>query len=315
MTANHVPPDMTADRRGKLMRRASRASVSVALVLIAIKTGAWIHTGSVAMLGSLIDSFLDGVASGVTLIAVGHALTPADKEHRFGHGKVEAIAGLGQALVVSASALFLFAEAVRHIIEPAPVENSVVGIVIVSISIVLTLGLVRYQLYVARQTGSLAVTADSLHYRSDLFMNLGVVAALLLSGFDGLTLADPLIGIGIAGLLVYSAWRIARQCYDMLMDREMPAEERDKIRTIVLGHTQVRGIHDLRTRTSGVASFIQFHIELDPTLRLTEAHTISDRVEAALAAAYPDADIIIHPDPAGVERPHDVTEQGLGTRQ
>lgn len=315
MVATDRNPELTAARRATLMRRASRASVAVALTLIAIKTGAWIQTGSVAILGSLLDSFLDALASGVTVIAVNHALAPADQEHRFGHGKVEAIAGLGQALIITASALYLFVESVQRLFEPRMVAHSDVGIAVIVISILFTLALVRYQVLVARETRSLAVSADSLHYRGDLLMNLGVIAALVLSGMFGIAIADPVIGVGIAGLLVHSSWQIARQSYDMLMDKEMSEEDRAKIEKIVLGHGEVTGIHDLRTRSSGIASFIQFHIEVDPTIRLKRAHDISDEVEAAVARAYPDADIIIHADPAGIEEPHDVVEEGIGTRQ
>lgn len=307
--------DMTTQRRATLMRRATRASVCVAFTLIFLKTGAWIYTGSVAMLGSLLDSFLDALASGVTLLAVNHALSPADQEHRFGHGKVEAIAGLAQSFVIFGSAMYLFAEAVARLVDPVPVQQSTVGVAVIVISIALTLVLVRYQFTVARVTGSLAISADSLHYRSDLLMNLGVIAALLLSGMWGVPLADPVIGILIAGLLSYSSWQIGRQSYDMLMDREMSIEDRERIEQIVLSNPSVRGIHDLRTRSSGIASFIQFHIELDPALSLKQAHAISDRVEAAVARAYRDADLIIHTDPAGVEQPHDVIEDGIGTRE
>ncbi|RMF08744.1 MAG: cation diffusion facilitator family transporter [Alphaproteobacteria bacterium] len=315
MTAPDQIPELTAARRATLMRRASRASVVVALTLIAIKTAAWIQTGSVAMLGSLLDSFLDALASGVTVIAVNHALAPADHEHRFGHGKVEAIAGLAQALIITASALYLFVESVQRFFEPRLIAHSDMGIVVIAISIVVTLGLVRYQIIVARLTRSLAVSADSLHYKGDLLMNLGVIGALVLGGMFGVAIADPLIGLAIAGLLVHSSWQIARQSYDMLMDREMPQEDRDRIEEIVLSHPEVKGIHDLRTRSSGISSFIQFHIEMDPSIRLRRAHDISDEVEAAVARAYPDADIIIHADPAGIEEPHDVVEDGLGSRQ
>ncbi len=315
MKATDANLGLTTARRAKLMRLASRASVMVALTLVAIKTAAWIYTGSVALLGSLLDSFLDALASGVTVIAVNHALAPADREHRFGHGKVEAIAGLGQSIIITASAMYLFVEAVQHLVNPGPVSHSDLGIVIIVVSIVFTLALVRYQLYVSKQTRSLAVSADSLHYRSDLLMNLGVIAALVLSGTFGIELADPVIGLAIAGLLVYSSWQIARQAYDMLMDREMSVEDRERIKEVVLGHPDVTGIHDLRTRSSGIANFIQFHIEVDPAIKLKRAHAISDQVEAAVARAYPDADIIIHADPAGIEDPHDVLKEGIGSRQ
>lgn len=306
-------PLLPSHERGALMRRASIASVSVALLLIAIKTAAWIMTGSVAMLGSLLDSFLDALASAMILLAINHSLTPADEEHRFGHGKAEAIAGLGQAAVICLSSLYVFMEAVQHLVTPKPMTAGVVGIGVIIVSMAATLGLVLYQRRVARLTGSLAVSADSLHYKSDLLMNAGVMVALVASGLLGLWYADPLIGLVIAAIIAKSAWRIARQSYDTLMDKEMLPEERARIEQIVLSHTEVRGIHDLRTRSSGLHRFIQFHLELDPQIRLERAHLLSDKVERAVAKAFPDADIIIHADPAGVETPHDVLDTGLGT--
>lgn len=303
---------VSPERRAKLMRQASRASVAVALTLIVIKAAAWVASGSVALLGSLLDSCLDAVASGLILLAINHALSPADEEHRFGHGKAEAIAGLVQAAVISGSALFLFIESINHFIRPVAVTASEWGIAVIVISLVLTIVLVRYQLWVLKQTGSLAVSADSLHYTSDLIMNMGVIAALVASGVFGLTIVDPIVGVMIAAFIVKSAWSIARQSYDTLMDREMSPEERARIEAVVLGHPEVRGLHDLRTRTSGINSFIQFHLELDPAIRLDKAHIISDRVEAAIARVFPDADIIIHADPAGIETPHDVVDSGLG---
>lgn len=294
--------------RGRLMRRATYASVGVALTLVVIKVAAWRYTGSVALLGSLFDSFIDALTSGVMLLAVRHSLEPADDEHRFGHGKVEAIAGLGQAALIIGSALFLFTEVVSRFIAPHPPDNSRIGIIVMLISMALTLALVRYQRHVVRKTGSLAVGADSLHYVGDLLMNAGVILVFMSSELWGWPYADPIVGLVIAGILIRSASLIAREAYDMLMDREMSEEDRERITSIVLSQPDVRGMHDLRTRTSGVNSFIQFHIELDPDLKLTRAHRISDRVERAVGKAFPTADVIIHADPDGVEPPHEVTD-------
>ena len=287
--------------KARMMRRATHASVGVAIVLIAIKIAAWIATGSVAMLTTLADSVLDLVASVVNLFAVRHALEPADEEHRFGHGKAEALAGLGQAILIAGSALFLLFEGIERLISPAPVAQSGFGIGVIAISIALTLLLVTYQRHVARATGSLAISADSVHYQSDLMMNLGVILSLILAGQLGMPLADPLIAIVIALFIGYSAWEIVSQSYDQLMDRELSDEERDEIRRVAEAHPEVHEIHDLRTRASGAGKFIQFHLELDPEMRLLDAHRISDEVEARVMAAFPDAEVFIHQDPAGHE--------------
>ncbi len=298
-----------AEKRIRLMKRATYASVTVALTLIAIKLSAWLYIGSVALLGSLADSSLDLLASLTTLFAIHHAVEPADREHRFGHGKLEAIAGLGQAAIIIGSAVFLAYQSVDRFLNPRVVENSTVGIVVLVISIALTLLLVRYQQKVARDTGSLAIGADSLHYKADLMMNVAVITALLLSGYLNWTLADPVFGLGIAVYIGFNAFQIARQAFDMLMDHEMPHEDRIKICDITLAHEHVRSMHDLRTRTSGFNHFIQLHIELDPEMKLKQVHDICDDVEMKIAAAYPDAEILIHPDPEGLEVPHNVFGQ------
>ena len=297
-------PRLVPDRRARLMRAATYASVTVALILVAVKTVAWQMTDSVAMLSSLADSCIDAVASLVTLLAVRHALTPADREHRFGHGKAEALAGLGQAALIVGSVVFLLIEAGGRLNHPAPVENGTIGIAAMAVAIVLTLGLVQFQRYVVRHTESVAVAADSLHYKSDLLMNLGVAAALALSvGFGWHTL-DPVFAVAVAVYIFYGAWTILRGSLDLLMDREFAPEERRRIEDIALAHPEVRAAHDLRTRSSGTRVFIQLHLELDGNLTLHRAHHIADEVEAEIKLVFPDAEVMIHQDPAGLAEDH-----------
>jgi ferrous-iron efflux pump FieF len=301
MTASR-PRDVQADN-GRLMRRATYASVSVATILIALKFAAWLATGSVSMQATLVDSMLDAAASLVNLFAVRQALTPADREHRFGHGKAEPLAGLVQSAFIAGSALFLFIEVVRRLIEPKAIENETMALVVMAVSIVLTLGLVSFQRYVVRRTSSLAISADKLHYFGDLLTNVSVAVALVLAAQFGLHWADPIFGAGIAIYIVWSAWEIIRQSLDQLMDRELPDEERKRIREIALSHPEVKAVHDLRTRASGRDIFIQLHIELDRAATLVRAHEISDAVEAKLRKAFPAAEVIIHQDPEGLEEP------------
>jgi len=292
---------LSAARSGSLMRLATYASVSVAIVLIVIKAVALNYTGSVALLSSLIDSLLDLAASLINLVAVSHALEPADREHRFGHGKAESIAGLGQAAFITGSAVFLLFEAGDRLIHPSPVENGAIGVGVMAFTIVLTFALVQFQSYVVRKTGSVAITADSLHYKSDLLMNAGVIVALLLSTQLGWHALDPIFAIAIAIYILSAAWKIVKESFDMLMDREFADEDRERIREIALDHAEVQEMHDLRTRSSGTSSFIQLHLELDGEITLTRAHDIADEVEAKIRAAFPTADVIIHQDPAGLE--------------
>ncbi len=301
-TAEHRPVDISGN--GTLMRRATYAAVSVAIALVLAKLVAWAQTGSVAVLASLLDSVLDAFASVLTLFAVRHALTPADKEHRFGHGKAEPLAGLAQAAFVAGSSTLLLLEAGRRLWRPYPVEAPAVGIAVMVLAIVMTLALVSFQRRVVRKTNSLAISGDSLHYTGDLLTNLAVILGLVLTTWLGWLFIDALFGAAIAIFLYYNAWRIAEKALHMLMDREMPDRDRERILAIAANHPNVVSVHELRTRTAGRNCFIQFHLEMDGAISLSQAHTISDTVEAAVLAAYPGAEIMVHQDPAGLEEDH-----------
>lgn len=286
------------------MRRATMVSVGVAVVLIVMKTVAYAMSGSVAIMSSLVDSALDAAASLATLYAVHQATTPADREHRFGHGKAEALAGLLQSAIVTGSGVFLLFKAIDRIVTPETVEHGALGIVVMVISIVLTLGLVTYQQRVAARTGSIAVAGDRLHYLGDLLSNAGVILALVLAGEFGLARADGIIALIISGVLLHGAYGIGRGALDMLMDRELPDEERANIIAIVKGHDRVLALHDLRTRRSGLSTFIQLHLVLDADMPLRQAHEVAEAVEQSLIDAYPGAEVIIHEDPDDVDE-HD----------
>lgn len=285
----------------RLVRRAAQASVAVAVALIVTKLGAWWMTDSVALLSSLIDSMLDAVSSGIMLFAVRVAHTPADREHRFGHGKAEAIAALAQAALITGSALFLIIEAIHRLIHPVAIDQGRIGIGVMVFSIVMTFGLTRLQSYVVKRTGSLAIEADSLHYLTDLLTNLAVLIALVLASELGWGLADPLIALALGAFILKSAWEIGRKAFDMLMDRELPDHQKERIVEIAKGHSEVFGVHDLRTRRSGPNIFIQLHLEMDGNMTLNRAHAISDTVEAELHIEFPHAEILIHQDPPLLE--------------
>ena len=289
---------------GRLMRLATYASVSVACLLIALKTGAWIATESIAMLSTLVDSLLDALASIVNLVAVRHALTPADREHRFGHGKAEALAAMAQSAFIAGSAVLLLFQAGERLIHPRPLAAPEVGLWVMAVSIILTIVLVAFQGWVVRQTKSVAISADSLHYKGDILVNLAVIAALVLGAWFGWLYADPILGTAIAVYILYNAWQIVRDALDMLMDRELPDEDRKRVREIALSHEEVESLHDMRTRRSGPTSFIQFHLVMNAELTLLKAHEVSDEVELELRRAFPDAEIIIHQDPSGIDENH-----------
>ena len=296
-------PQVEPERARLLMRRATNFAVAAAALMIVGKLGAWLATDSVSLLSSLADSVMDVLASLINLFAVRQALQPADREHRFGHGKAEPLAGLGQALFITASAIFLIVEAVGRIMEPEPIARAPVGIGVMVFAIIVTTALVAYQRRVVRMTGSTAIRADSLHYAADILMNVGVIAALALAMTVGWALADPIIAIAIAGVIVHAAVRVGWSAIQQLMDHELPEEDRDRIRRIVLEHPEVLDCHDLRTRRSGIDSFIQVHVEMDRSLTLLRAHEISDDVEARIRKAFPHAEVLIHADPEGIEEP------------
>lgn len=285
----------------RLRLRASYASLAVAAVLILVKFIAWLGTGSVALLSSLIDSLVDAAASLVNFFGVRHAAVPADREHRFGHGKAEPLAALAQSAFLAGSALWLMAEAIRRMVSPAPVVNPPTGIAVMVFSMIVTAALVTYQRHVVRRTGSLAVGADELHYRGDIMLNLGVIATLAIGSAWSVPLLDPLFGASVGVWIIYSAVKIARLSLTQLMDRELPDGERARVRVIAESHPEVSAVHDIRTRTAGPTAFIQLHIEMDGAMNLLRAHEISDEVEMRLREAFPHAEIIIHEDPAGIE--------------
>ncbi len=290
----------------RLLRLATYASVATAVGLVLLKFGAWLLTDSVSLLSSLVDSLLDMAASIVTLIAVRHSLQPADREHRFGHGKAEPLAALGQSAFIAGSALFLLFEATQRLLSPQPVERPFVGLAVMVISIIATIFLTRFQARAARQSGSLAVKADRLHYVGDLLVNGAVIAALLITRYLDWPLADPIFALLIVGYILRTSWQIGRESFDMLMDRELPQEERQRIIDMVRAEPEAMGLHDLRTRKAGPQVFIQFHLDLDAAQSLARAHATSDRLEKAISAAFDGAEVIIHQDPK--QRPAAVPE-------
>ena len=279
------------------MRQATHASLSVALSLAALKAGAAWWTGSISLWASMVDSSMDSLASLVTLVAVRASLEPADHEHRFGHGKLEPLAGLAQSVLVFGSAAALLWTSVQRLRHPEPLQATGIGVAVMLIASAATLGLVRYQKRVIAQTRSTAISADSLHFQSDLLMNAVVLVSLLLTAVMGWQLVDPLLGLCVAVLVARSAWRIAQDAVQLLMDREFPDADRLLVARDVLSHPEVKGIHDLRTRQSGTQAFVQFHIELDAEMSLRKAHLVTDAVEASLRQRYPHAEILIHVDP------------------
>ena len=288
----------TPDHAATLMRRAAIASVTVATLLTLSKAGAYLLSNSVAMLASMADSALDLLASAANFIAIRASLTPADQEHRFGHGKAEPLAGMMQSAFIAASALFLVVQSVDRLISPAPVENSTIALGVMGLSIALTFALVVYQQHAINASRSTALRADRLHYVGDLASNVAVIIAIALAAWFGWLWADPLFALGVAAMLLWSAFTVGRESMDQLMDRELPDEERARIAALIRSHPQVRAVHELKTRKSGLATFIQANIILDGAMTLDAAHDVTDALEEAIARAFPGAQSIIHQEPS-----------------
>ena len=285
--------------RSKLTARAAMASIVMAVTLIALKSWAAVETDSTAMLGSLADSGLDLVASLVVLLAVRIAAQPADTDHRFGHGKAEALASLVQVILITISAIFIAVRAVRRLLAGAQTADAELGIGVSLLAMVLTVALISYQRHVVRRTGSLAIGTDRLHYSSDLLLNGSVIVALALDQFAGLTGADAVFGLLIALWLLWGAWSASSHALDQLMDREWPDELRERFLAATKEYPELAGLHDLRTRTSGTHYFAQFHVWVPAQWTVRQAHDRLDAVEEALQRRFPGTEILIHVDPEG----------------
>lgn len=299
MSDAHSERDEHLRAYGALAGRAAVASIAAALSLLALKGWAAWRTGSVAMLGSLADTALDLLASLVLLWGVRVAAIPADREHRFGHGKAEALAALAQVAFIAFSAFGIGWRAVERLIAGEATAEAELGITVSLAAIIITFLLLRFQRQVIARTGSVAIAADHVHYKSDLLLNLSVIVALVLDQYLGVTGADPLFGIGIALWLAWNAWRASSRAIDQLMDREWPEEKRRRFLAVAARHPELKGIHDLRTRASGSRSFVQFHIWVDPAMTVAQAHEVMDEIEQKLAEEFPGTEILIHLDPEG----------------
>lgn len=284
-----------------LLKLATYASTATAVMLIGVKCVAWLMTGSLSVMASLVDSLMDGAASLINLLAVRYSLKSADEDHQFGHGKAESLAGLGQACFIAGSAIFLLMQTAERLKHPQPLQEISIGLWIMFFAIAATLVLLAFQGYVIKKTNSSAIRADALHYKTDLFTNTATIFALFFAT-SGWPLLDPLAALAIACYILYSAWQIAHEALQVLMDRELPEETRQRICDIVLAHATVLGIHDLRTRQSGQTMLIQLHLDLDQGLPLAEAHRVADEVEDAIMIVFPQADVLIHQDPRNPAR-------------
>jgi ferrous-iron efflux pump FieF len=289
-------------RNQDLRRLASLVSLAVAMILVVVKLAAWIVTGSVALLSSAMDALVDTAASLATFFGVRYAERPPDHDHRFGHGKGEAVAGFAQATLLAGAALALAAQSAERLFFPAPVQLIGLGLCVIVASLFAAAGLVAMQTWVVRRTGSTAIAADRAHYITDVAVNLAVLAALGVTRFTGWERADPIFALGIAGYMLWNGRGIALEALKQLLDHELSPEERQRIRETVLACPGVRGVHDLRTRSAGDRIFVEFHLEVDAHLSIADGHAIGDAAEASVERQFPSiVEVTAHLEPAGID--------------
>lgn len=294
----HTAP-LSGSSNARLMRLASYASVGMAVALLVGKTVAWWVSDSLAMLSSLTDSLFDVITSLINMYALRYALKPADDDHRFGHTSIEDIAGLAQFAFINAAMLIVVLQSVERLSNPQPIAHEMIGIVVSTVAMLFTIVLVTFQTMVAKRTGSLIIASDRLHYAGDIAFNMGVLLALFISMYFNAPWADPAMAIIIAVVILWSTREIGIRAFNNLMDREMPDSDKAAIHEIINRFPQVQNVHKLKTRYSGTKPFIQMHVEIDGAMNFNTAHEITDQLERALLAVYPEADVIIHPDPVG----------------
>ncbi len=280
----------------KLLKFSTYASIIVAIFLLIIKTAAWLATDSVSMQALLVDSLVDSVASLVNFFALRSALEPADEEHRFGHGKIEAVASQGQAIFIACTAIWIIFEAINKIVTPEPIVNVPFGMTIIIITIVTTSALIIFQQYVINRTDSTIIKADRLHFKGDLLLNLSVLLSLVLQQYINCLYIDPVCGLLIGIYIIRTSWKIAKDSFNILIDTELPQSQKNDIANIITSHPEIKGMHDFKTRSSGKDNFVQVHIELDENITLKKAHNISNEINNMICQQFPNTHVIIHQD-------------------
>ena len=288
---------MNEKQRNRLMMLASASSLGTTAFLLVLKAIAFIGTGSVAVLSSLFDSIQDFMTAMINMVAVHQAIQPADKLHRFGHGKAQGIGCLLQAFVISVSSVLLMIESILHLIRAEKVDRIDLGVWVAVLSVLLTVALVAFQNYVIRRTKSLSIKADRAHYAGDSLMNIGVLISLLATKYLGWTWLDGVFGILVSIYLFYSVWRVMQEACAMLMDHELSIEIRNDVRQLALSVPFVKNVSSLRTREGGNKQFVQFNVQFDGDIALQIAHEQLDAIEQAIVTKYPDMEVIIHAEP------------------
>lgn len=283
----------------RIEKKATLVSSSVALVLVAFKLTVGIISGSVAVLASAIDSLLDMVVSSFNYFALHNSDKEPDEKFNFGRRKLEPLAAVIEGTIISLSALFILYEAVSRMVQGSVITHLDASIVVMIASIIITAALVLFLSYVAKKTGNMVIQADALHYKTDLLSNGAVLVSLVFITLTDYTIIDPILGVGISGYMLYSAFPLIREGIMMLLDAALDPESVVKINNLIEQQLEINSYHDLRTRRSGSDIYVSVHIVFSISTSLYDAHFVGDRIELGLHALFPENTVypLIHLDP------------------
>lgn len=287
-----------------LQKRATLVASATALVLIVIKLAVGFYTGTVVVIASAIDSGLDFIVSVFNAYAITKAQKPMDTHYNYGRGKVEGLASLMEGIVITLSGFFIIYAASMKLISGEETKEIGASLGVMAVSVILTSGLVIYLNGVYKKTQNLIIKSDALHYKSDLYTNVGIIVSLGLIYLTGWSFIDPIVSVAIAIFVIYSAFEIIKEGIDMLLDRALEEETVESIKDILQRHTDaddciISGYHDLKTRKSGNINFVDVHIVFDDKVTLKESHALADHIEDRIREMKPGSSWIIniHQDP------------------
>lgn len=273
----------------------ARLSIFSNTSLIVLKLAAGIFSGSVSIISEAIHSLMDLIASIVAFISVRISDTPADEKHPYGHGKFENISGVIEALLIFIAAFWIIYEAVKKLIAPQEVQQLEIGFAVMIVAAVVNIIVSRKLYSVSKETGSVALEADALHLKTDVYTSVGVAAGLALMYVTGFHLIDPIIAIFVALLILKESFDLFSRAYAPLLDRALPASEVEQITAIIREHCKSNmTFHNLRSRKAGNYNYIDFHLNLDPNLTVGEAHAICDQIEEDIKSRFGHTEVTIH---------------------
>ena len=287
----------TEDPNYKKKRNTARLSIMTASFLAALKLMFAIISGSLVILASSIDSLLDIVASLFNYLSIKESSKPPDKQHPYGHGKIESLAAMFQSIIIFGSAVFIIYKGVLSIINETQITRLEEGIAVMTISTIISILLTRRLRKVGTELNSEVLKTDALHYATDIYQNIGVLITIVLIYLTGWDIFDPIIAFIIGAYIIKQVWVIFKKAFDTLIDHELPENIEKQIKKIIMENPNVKDFHNLRTRKSGRTQFIDFHMVLSPNITLLEANKIAHCVEDKIQEKFPNSEVLIHTDP------------------